>query len=62
MGTVVAEIAEDRMSAHRREPVEAALREAVRAGRRAGFSEEDLKAILEEVLQQNETDFEGGRS
>ena len=62
MGTVVAEIAEDRMSVHRREPVEAALREAVRASRRAGFDEEDLREILEEILQEEITNDRGGRS
>lgn len=61
MGTVVAEIAEDRMSVHRREPVEAALREAVRAGRRAGFDEGDIRGMLDEVLGED-TDGRGGRS
>lgn len=62
MGTVVAEIEEDRMSAHRREPVEAALVEAVRAGRRAGFGEVEIKEILEEVLQRDGTNVKGGKS
>ena len=62
MGTVVAEIEEDRMSAHRREPVEAALREAVRAGRRAGFEGLEIREILEEVLQNDETNVKGGKS
>lgn len=61
MGTVVAEIEEDRMSAHRREPVEAALREAVRAGRRAGFEEAEIRELLEEVLQKDETNVKGGK-
>ena len=61
VGTVVAEIEEDRMSAHRREPVEAALREAVRSGRRAGFEEMEIKEILEEVLQMDKTNFRGGK-
>lgn len=61
MGTVVAEIAEERMSVHRREPVEAALKEAVRAGRRAGFGEEDLREMLEEVMRE-ESNGRGGRS
>ena len=62
MGTVVAEIEDDLMSAHRREPVEAALREAVRAGRRAGFGEGELREILEEVLQAENSNVQGGRS
>lgn len=61
MGTVVAEIEEDRMSAHRREPMEAALREAVRAGRRAGFEEAEIRELLEEVLQKDETNVKGGK-
>lgn len=62
MGTVVAEIEEDRMSAHRREPVEVALREAVRAGRRAGFEEAEIRELLEEVLQEDKTNVKGGKS
>ena len=62
MGAVVAEIPEDRMSAHRREPVEAAFREAVRAGRRAGFTEEELREILEETLDRDNTNVGGGKS
>jgi len=61
-GTVVAEIPEEKMSAHRREPVERALREAVRAGRRAGLTEEDLHHFLEEVLQIDKTNVRGGTS
>jgi len=61
-GTVVAQIPEEKLSAHRREPVERALREAVRAGRRAGLSEEDLHHFLEEVLQTEETTVRGGTS
>ena len=62
MGTVVAEIEEGRMSEHRREPVEAALREAARAGQRAGFTEQELKGILEEILQEEKTNVRGGTS
>src|SRR3712207_2228894 len=47
-GTVVAEISEEKMSAHRREPVEAAFEEAVRAGRSAGLTEEEIRHIFEE--------------
>jgi GntR family transcriptional regulator len=60
MGSVVAQIPEERMSAHRREPVEAAFREAVRAGRRAGLTEEELRHIIEEALQREETNVRGG--
>lgn len=60
MGTVVAEISEDRMSAHRREPVESAFTAAVRAGRRAGFTEEDLSEIFEQTLDRENANNVGG--
>jgi GntR family transcriptional regulator len=60
MGSVVAEISEERMSAHRREPVEAAFKEAVRAGRRAGLTEEELRHIIEEALQGVESTVQQG--
>lgn len=50
LGTAVAEIDEERMSAYRREPVESAFNAAVRDGRRAGFAEEDLREIFEQTL------------
>lgn len=53
VGTVVAELAEEQMSQHRREPVEAAFREAVRTGNRAGFTEEELRTIFEKTLQKS---------
>jgi GntR family transcriptional regulator len=59
-GTVVAEIPEEKMSAHRREAVDVAFREAVRAGRRAGFTEEELREILEEILQRDVTNVHQG--
>ena len=61
-GTVVATIPEEKMSARRREPVEAAFREAVRAGRRAGFTEEELRDVLDETLQRDHTDSGGDMS
>jgi GntR family transcriptional regulator len=60
-GTVVAEIPEEKMSAHRREPVERALREAVQARRRAGLTEEELHHLLDEILQ-TDTTVQGGKS
>lgn len=60
MGTVVAEIPEEKMSAHRREAVDGAFREAVRAGRRAGLTEEELRDILEETLQREDTNVHQG--
>jgi GntR family transcriptional regulator len=60
MGTVVAEIPEEKMSAHRREAVDGAFREAVRAGRRAGLTEEELRDILEETLQSEDANVRGG--
>jgi len=63
MGTLVAEIPEEKMSAHRREAVDGAFREAVRAGRRAGLTEEELRDILEETLQKDDTNVRlGGTS
>jgi GntR family transcriptional regulator len=62
MGTVVAEISDEKMVAHRREAVDVAFREAVRAGRRAGFTEEDLRDILEETLHREDTNVRGGTS
>jgi len=63
MGTLVAEIPEEKMSAYRREAVDGAFREAVRAGRRAGLTEEELRDILEETLQREDTNVhQGGTS
>jgi GntR family transcriptional regulator len=50
-GTVVAQIPEEKMNAHRREAVDVAFREAVRAGGRAGFTREELREIFEEILE-----------
>jgi GntR family transcriptional regulator len=65
-GTVVAEIPEEKMSAHRRQAVDGAFREAVRAGRRAGLTQEELRDIfediLEETLQTEDTNVRGGTS
>ena len=62
MGSVVAEIPEEIMAARRREPVYGAFKEAVRAGRRAGLTREDLHEILEEMLQREEANVRGGAS
>ena len=61
-GTVVAEIPEERMTAHRREAVDGAFREAVRAGRRAGLTQEELRTILEETLRRDDTNIQRGTS
>ncbi len=60
MGTLVAQIPEEKMSVYRREAVDGAFREAVRAGRRAGLTEEELREILEETLQREDTNVRGG--
>jgi GntR family transcriptional regulator len=60
MGTLVAEIPEEKMAAHRREAVDGAFREAVRAGRRAGLTHEELRGILEETLQREDANVRGG--
>jgi GntR family transcriptional regulator len=52
MGTVVAEMPEEKMRAYRREAVEAAMGEAIEAGRRAGLTEEELREIFEGILQE----------
>jgi GntR family transcriptional regulator len=60
MGTLVAEMPEEKMAAHRREAVVGAIREAVRAGRRAGLTHEELRGILEETLQREDDNVRGG--
>jgi len=40
--------------------VEAAFREAVRTGRRAGLTEEELRDVLNQALQLDHTDVSGG--
>jgi GntR family transcriptional regulator len=60
MGTLVAEMPEEKMAAHRREAVDGAIREAVRAGRRAGLTHEELRGILEETLQRDDDNVRGG--
>jgi GntR family transcriptional regulator len=62
MGTLVAQIPEEKMSVYRREAVDGAFREAVRAGRRAGLTEEELREILEATLQREDTNVRGGTS
>jgi GntR family transcriptional regulator len=51
LGTVVADIPEEKMAAQRREPVLTAFKEAVRAGGRAGLTADELRRILEETLR-----------
>ena len=60
MGTLVAEMPEEKMAAHRREAVDGAFREAVPAGRRAGLTHEELRGILEETLQREDDNVRGG--
>ncbi len=60
MGTLVAQIPEEKMSVYRREAVDGAFREAVRVGRRAGLTEEELREILEETLQREDTNVHQG--
>ncbi len=52
MGTIVAQIPEEKLIARRREAVDGAFREAVRAGRRAGLTEEELREIFEDILEE----------
>lgn len=51
MGTVVAEMPEEKLSAYRREAVESAIEVALEAGLRAGLEEEEAREIFEEVLR-----------
>jgi GntR family transcriptional regulator len=54
LGTVVAELSEEKISARLRGPVHEAFGEAVRAGQRAGFDGEELHRILEETMRAEE--------
>ena len=61
VGSVVAEISEEEIRAHRREPAAAAFREGILAGRRAGLTEEELRDTIEEALRSEETKvYRGG--
>ncbi len=60
IGSVVAEITDEEIRAHRREPAAAAFREGILAGRRAGLSEEELRDVIEEALQSEETNVHRG--
>ena len=66
MGTVVAEIPEQKLSAYRHEAVESAMKEAIQAGLRAGLEREEVReiieSILEETLQAAHTNAGGGTS
>lgn len=62
MGSVVADIPEEKMAALRREPFERAIGEAVGAARRAGLPEEELREIIEMTLQSEDTSVVGGTS
>jgi GntR family transcriptional regulator len=59
-GTVVTEIPEEKVAAYLREPFEEAVRETVRTGRRAGFTEEEMLRFLEEALQREGASDRGG--
>jgi GntR family transcriptional regulator len=60
VGSVVAEIPEEQIRAHRREPVAQTFREAIRAGHRAGLTEEELREIIEEMLRSEATNVHRG--
>jgi GntR family transcriptional regulator len=62
VGSVVADISDEQIRAHRREPVKTALRGAFRAARRAGLTEEELRDVIEETLQSEETNVPRGGS
>jgi len=50
MGTVVAELSEGARDAFRREPVEQAIREAVREGIDAGMTGAELREVFEKAI------------
>ena len=52
MGTVVAEMPEEKMNAYRREAVEGAVEEALEAGLRVGLEREELRKIVEGILKE----------
>jgi DNA-binding transcriptional regulator YhcF (GntR family) len=58
----VAEIPEEKVAAYRREPFRRTIAEAIRAARRAGLTEEELREIIEETLQREDTNVVGGTS
>ena len=62
VGSVVAQITEEEIRTHRREPAAKAFREGMLAGRRAGLTNEELRDTFEEALQSEETRVHGGGS
>ena len=62
VGSAVAEIPEEKVAAYRREPFRRTIAEAIRAARRAGLTEEELREIIEETLQREDTNVVGGTS
>lgn len=52
MGTVVSEVPEEQLSAYRHEAVESAMKEAIQAGLRAGLEGEELREIVERILEE----------
>jgi GntR family transcriptional regulator len=62
MGSVVAQIPEEKMAAYRREPFRRAIAEAIRTATRAGLTEGELREIIEETLQREDTSVVGGTS
>ncbi len=52
MGTVVAEMPEEKLSAYRREAVEGAVEEALEAGLRVGLERKELRKIVEGILEE----------
>lgn len=60
MGTVVAHLPEEKLSVHRRQAVDDALTQAVRAGRRAGLTQDELRGIFEETLQKEAAEVHQG--
>lgn len=66
MGTVVAEVTEEKLSSYRHEALESAIKEALESGLRAGLATNEIRKIvenmLEETLQAAHSNAQGGPS
>lgn len=60
IGSEVAQITEEEIRAHRRAPIAVAFKETILAGRRAGLTEEELRDVIKEALQEGNDVYRGG--
>lgn len=61
MGTVVAELAEEKRVVRRRESILSAFREVVMAARRLGLTEEEVRHVFKEALGEGKETSDGRR-